>query len=622
MRNKLKKFITCLVLFTSVLSTTLTTKALAQEVITHTRDVTTTEHLGATSTQTLNISDLRHSDLGVKELIGGYFNTFAIMKDNTLWGTGSNEFGQLGSGVVGNTDKFVRIKEMGEVQGVYTGSQHTYVWKKDGTLWATGDNSKGQLGLGDNETRDTFTKVDIDNIKQVSSGAEHVVVVKKDGTVWATGNNENCQLGTGNQISQNKFVKVPIENVEEVHTGMWHTIVKKSNGEYWGWGYGYYGPFGLGSYDTLARPENLNLTDVKKIVCGYLYTYMWKTDGTLWSCGGNEKGGLGLGDFDDHNKWTKVDINDIKDITAGGGNTFVLKNDGNIWATGRNEDGELGLGDATNRNTFQKVPVSDVKRIVSGGFHVFMEKNDGRFYACGLNDEGQLGVGDLISKSTITEATTIQDPLDEQKKKFIEKHLGSDSLTPEDKKIITTIIDTINNPEEKRKASKTLEQAKLVEVTVKDVQAQETEIQTKALGRTQDSADLEVRLESLPNIAISLSKYDLDFGNIDLMAKTQNPESIQIIVESNMPYNLYARTLDDFRDKCGRNTIDSSYLQLDVQSQNNYRSLSKSKDLLLLKSFNLSKSIYDANFKFRRYNKALPTRYKTTVRFVARQINE
>lgn len=58
--------------------------------------------------------------------------------------------------------------------------------QSDGTLWATGFNNYGQLGTGDENNRYSFTKI-ATNVKLMSAGNSHTVTVKKDETVITYG---------------------------------------------------------------------------------------------------------------------------------------------------------------------------------------------------------------------------------------------------------------------------------------------------------------------------------------------------------------------------------------------------------------------------------------------------
>ena len=138
--------------------------------------------------------------------------TFVIKNDNTLWTCGSNSYGELG--LRNNTSRNVFTKvDIDNIKQISSGLYHTYILKNDGTIWSCGRNNKGQLGLGDNTDRNVFTKVDIDNVKQISTGINHICALKKDGTVWAAGNNGQGQLGLGDNTDRNVFTKVDIDNV-------------------------------------------------------------------------------------------------------------------------------------------------------------------------------------------------------------------------------------------------------------------------------------------------------------------------------------------------------------------------------------------------------------------------
>ncbi len=76
---------------------------------------------------------------------------------------------------------------------------HTMGIKSDGTLWGTGANSEGNLGTGDNDSVEYFTQESHGNIdwKKVDSGEYHTLALKNDGTIWGTGYNGYGELGLG-----------------------------------------------------------------------------------------------------------------------------------------------------------------------------------------------------------------------------------------------------------------------------------------------------------------------------------------------------------------------------------------------------------------------------------------
>ena len=172
---------------------------------------------------------------------GSQGQVLAVKTDGSLWGWGSNYWGELGNGgayvrpsgypVVIDmetgqpkyTIQMAPVKIMdGGVKAVYTGggstmyatmSSFSAVLKTDGSLWMCGDAQYGQLlnGAKGNITlqpylhnydkvnvicQNTFTKV-MDNVTSVSCGDFHTVVAKADGTVWTGGANYWGQLGDG-----------------------------------------------------------------------------------------------------------------------------------------------------------------------------------------------------------------------------------------------------------------------------------------------------------------------------------------------------------------------------------------------------------------------------------------
>ena len=300
----------------------------------------------------------------IKEIYCGWHYTFILKNDGTLWGCGRNDYSQLGLGDNIDRNTFTQITTNADnIKSVYCGSEHTLILKNDGTLWGTGYNEYGQLGLGDNTNRTAFTQIttNADDVKSVYCGGYHTFILEYDGTLWGTGNNEYGQLGLGDRNYRTTFTQITTNanDIKSVYCGRNHTLILKNDGTLWGCGQNNYGQLGLGDTNnrTTFTEITTNADDVKSVYCGYDHTIILKNDGTLWGTGYNGYGELGLGDSNNKTTFTQITTNtdNIKQIYCGWGHTLILKNDGTLWGTGYNKDGRLGLGDSTNRSTFTQV---------------------------------------------------------------------------------------------------------------------------------------------------------------------------------------------------------------------------------------------------------------------------
>ena len=352
----------------------------------------------------------------IKQIACGTNHTFILKNDGSIWSCGLNHVGQLGLGDTDNRTTFTQVTTNinNDVKEVSCGYYRTFILKNDGSIWSCGNNDRGQLGLGDATTRTTFTQVttNINNdVKLIACGDYHTFIIKNDGSVWSCGYNQYGQLGLGDVGNKSTFTQVTTNinnDVKQISCGEYHTFILKNDGSVWSCGYNTWGQLGLN--DTTYRNTFTKVTtninnDVKQIACGYNYTFILKNDGSVWSCGYNEYGQLGLNNTTNRTTFTQVttNINNVvKQISCGNAHTFILKNDGSVWSCGYNDQGQLGLNDTTNRTTFTQVTTNinnDVKQI-SCGYHTFILKNDGSVWGCGYNNYGQLGLGSTTQKNT------------------------------------------------------------------------------------------------------------------------------------------------------------------------------------------------------------------------------
>jgi alpha-tubulin suppressor-like RCC1 family protein len=376
---------------------------------------------------------------GIKQISCGNHYTFILKNDNTLWGSGGNDEGQLGLGY-NNDDQntFVKIP-IDNIESVSCGLRHTLILKNDDTLWGSGKNDNGQLGLGHTDNQHTFLQLPIGNVKSISCGNYHTFILKNDNTLWASGYNSYGQLGLGHTDDQHTFVQIleqdtpsellhrPIDHIKSVSCGGNHSLILKNDNTLWGSGDNGLCQLGLGhtdhpttfiqllQQDTPTKLLRQPIDNVKSVFCGGDHSLILKNDNTLWGSGDNRFGELGLGytndkhifiqllDQDTPTKLPRRPIDNIKSVSCGYFHTLILKNDNTLWGSGCNIFGQLGLGHYDNQYTFIQimqqnnptilhVPIDNIKSVYCGSSHTIILKNDNTLWASGDNKNGQLGL--------------------------------------------------------------------------------------------------------------------------------------------------------------------------------------------------------------------------------------
>lgn len=144
------------------------------------------------------------------------FGAFALAQkvDGSLWGTGNNQFGQLGQNNTANLNLFTQVGTATDWNKFTTASSHSMAIKNDGTLYSWGRNNSGQLGLGDNSNRLVPTQVgSATNWYDVSGGDGFLLALNITGEIWSTGNNWAGQLGLGDTTNRNVLVQITCPSV-------------------------------------------------------------------------------------------------------------------------------------------------------------------------------------------------------------------------------------------------------------------------------------------------------------------------------------------------------------------------------------------------------------------------
>lgn len=350
-------------------------------------------------------------------IIAGVTYTIAVKKDGNVWSWGENDYYQLGNGMVANKkNPLIRVGTSDD--WMYVGAGYGGFLsgiKKDGTLWGIGSNTFGQLGDSTFVDKSVFIKSRIDtNWALISTKNNTSYAIKDNGTLWAWGFNGEGQLGNGTTSNQSYPVQIGDDSSWiQVNAGYTHTVAIKKNGTLWAWGQNIYGQLGDSTITYRKTPIQIGKDSTwSEASTGYGYTLAIKKNGTLWAWGNNNAGQLGDNTF--INKKTPIQIGADSNWLAiapgsGLGHSIAIKTDGTLWGWGSNLNGSVGDGTTINRNTPIQIGTdTNWAKIEAGADYTVALKKDGSLWGWGQNG-GKLGDGTIINKLLPTRIGTGND---------------------------------------------------------------------------------------------------------------------------------------------------------------------------------------------------------------------
>ena len=145
----------------------------------------------------------------IKSICCGSHHTLILKNDGSLWGTGRNNCSQLGLGDTTDRTIFTQVTtNINNIKEIYCGAHHAFILKNDGTLWGTGRNDFGNLGLKDTNYRTTFTQIatNTDDIKSFPNQCNATAIKVYD-----------LNAGLVETLDTNNFRNIPVDKFEKIN---------------------------------------------------------------------------------------------------------------------------------------------------------------------------------------------------------------------------------------------------------------------------------------------------------------------------------------------------------------------------------------------------------------------
>jgi len=372
-----------------------------------------------------------------KQVSCSAYHTSAIKQDGTWWNWGDNTNGQLGD----NTTTFRSSPIQTTAYGynwltVSAGSNHTMAIQKDYSLWGTGFNNYGSLGTNETASKSSPIQVIGTGNWFVVSAGEYVTlglrygdyppftptpapaytpqpIPTSNGYIFSWGNNSAGQLGTNSTTSTSSPVQTVAssDNWKQATAGNIFSVVVKSDGSMWSFGSNSFGQLGDNTLTNRSSPVQTMAygTTWKQIGAGYNHAAGVKSDGTLWIWGNNTNGRLGDNSIVHRSSpvQTVGAATNWIQVFCGDSHTGASKNDASLWCWGNNSNGQLGDDSITHRSSpVQTIAVgTNWKYLSCGKNHTAGLKIDGTLWLWGNNSYGQLGDNSITHRSSPVQTT-------------------------------------------------------------------------------------------------------------------------------------------------------------------------------------------------------------------------
>jgi len=289
-----------------------------------------------------------------------------------VWG--NNQWGQLGTGSIGNMIVPIQIGVSNTWKSIATGVGQSIAVAQNGSLWAWGNNSHGQLGNG------TWTSSSLpiqigNNFDWLEVNAAFFTSfgIKINRELFGWGDNWNGQIGDGTNSHKN----IPILVCDKILPSPSLTSFSPTSGA-------------VGTQVTLAGANLSTVTAVS--IGGVAATVVSKTNTQLVATVGqgattgpvSVTSSVGSANASGNFTVAVPSCGPFVKVASGHSHTLALKSDNTLWAFGRNDYNQLGDGTSITRNTPVQIGNgSDWFFVATGAFHSVALKSNGTLWAWG-----------------------------------------------------------------------------------------------------------------------------------------------------------------------------------------------------------------------------------------------
>ena len=337
---------------------------------------------------------------GIFQLAGGGGHTLLADSNDRLYGAGWNNKGQLGLGE--NYEDVMRFTEVNislrsketetKIRKVACGWDFSIILLSNGTVYGCGSNAFGQLGLSENTKRcSIFTPLVVELnifVIDVSCGMRHTLLLDKNGNVYSTGCGKKGQLGLGQEVKR-LFTPTIVKDIPKglsVHCGQHFSAVittSQASCDLFMFGDNKYKQVSNTSSNTIYKPEpkltsHLKDENILLVNCGWTHVVVLLKQGdmsNLVSWGRNDYGQLGsqLASNNDGTISVSLEEKPVK-VASGYEHAIAVTSKGKIYAWGWNEHSNCGQGDSKENILNPKLIHLDGKKAVNcyvGSAHSF-----------------------------------------------------------------------------------------------------------------------------------------------------------------------------------------------------------------------------------------------------------